>query len=424
MTIRPKFLITTALMILLPFAAVAYLMIHRPIQRFTNSSDGEIKAAVIAAGEAYQNQEDRVREGALYAAQQIGTTAIFEMLQTMRPIPGAASGSGAASPPSQAEKDLPKNRLNALLATLQPKYNIDFLILLDINGKILIPYNPPTALDEMIRNDVLVKSLLNDSASGNLPRSSSAERSRVMLQPLVQDRGKIDQQDGSTRVENGLVIEAVAPIFRVGSAHDLLGAVLAGHLVNDSKIIVDDAKSRLDSLHGKRMDVSIVFNGLTVATTVDNVAPKHGLLMDAAVSRATSSSVSVHSINVGGEHVLAGVYPITNATKAVIGQLVVTEPQDPARDALMAIGWIAIFGIAASFIFTMIALFILTSRLSAAMRKVNTDIIRVGLGDFDEAVDVLTRRDEAGDLSESTERLRVTVKQAVERLRRRGTSQE
>src|SRR5215475_2290434 len=153
MTIRPKFLITTALMILLPFAAVAYLMIHRPIQRLSNSSDGEIKAAVVAASEAYQNQEDRVREGALYAAQRVGTTAIFEMLQTMRPIPGAASGSGAASPPSQTEREGPKTRLNGLIADLKPKYNIDFLILLDTDGKILIPYSAPTALDEMMRND-------------------------------------------------------------------------------------------------------------------------------------------------------------------------------------------------------------------------------------------------------------------------------
>src|SRR5579871_4956302 len=103
MTIRSKFVSVTVFAILLPFAAVAYLMVQRPIQRFSNSNDGEVKTAAIAAAQVYQNQEDLILQGALDAAQRIGSSALFEMLQVMRPIPGAASKT-ETTPATQTER--------------------------------------------------------------------------------------------------------------------------------------------------------------------------------------------------------------------------------------------------------------------------------------------------------------------------------
>src|SRR5437016_4653147 len=106
MTIRSKFILITALAILLPFAAVSFFLTQRPIQRFSNSNDKGLKTAALAAGEVYNEQEAVILQGALDAAQRIGSSALFEMLQVMRPVPGAASRPGIA-PANQPERAKP-----------------------------------------------------------------------------------------------------------------------------------------------------------------------------------------------------------------------------------------------------------------------------------------------------------------------------
>jgi len=388
-------------------------MIQRPIQRFSNSADGEVKAAAIAAGQSYQDQEDVILQGALDAAQRIGSSALFEMLQIMRPIPGAASKSGAglANPP---ERDKSLGLFNDIAGSLQQKYHIDFLILADTDGKILAPYGMPGSVDEMVKTSPLVTALLKD-APAYTPRVASMDRPRPALDPLIKDKGIIEQQGGPLKVVNGLVIEAVAPVLRVGGG--LLGVVVAGQLINDSRSIVDKVQTQLSAVRNRRMDVSVIFKGVTVATTMTNVTKGHGIAVGEGIAKSTAPSV--HPTDWGNGHVLAAVYPIRNASNMVIAQIAVTEPQDVWRDTMTLIGP-SVIAMGIAFIITILAVFILSSSLSRALRRLNTDIIRVGLGDFEEEIEPLRRHDEAGDLSESLERLRITVKQAIERLRRRG----
>jgi HAMP domain-containing protein len=195
-----------------------------------------------------------------------------------------------------------------------------------------------------------------------------------------------------------------------------LGLVFAGHIVTDSKAVVTEAKTEVSRAHNIGADVSIVFQNQIVSTTVDGVAKGQRPAVDAGFS--VSLEPAVHPFDIGNRRVLGGFCPI-RTPNSVVGQVIVTQQRDAPPDWIYSIGWVTIFGIAAIFIITMIVVLILTSTLTKALRRINTDIIRIGLGDFEDPIEPPKRRDEAGDLGESVERLRVTVKQAIERLRRR-----
>jgi HAMP domain-containing protein len=162
-------------------------------------------------------------------------------------------------------------------------------------------------------------------------------------------------------------------------------------------------------------EVSVVFQTLAVATTARDAL---GFAVPDAIARATAPAVQALSVN--NVRQAAGVYPIRNQlNNSVVAHVLVTEPRTYWRDLFKTIGWPALLAFGLSLLSTLVAVFVATTRLSRAVRRVNDDVMRVATGDFDSQVEILEREDEVGRLSESVERLRVTVKQAIGRLRRR-----
>ena len=391
---------------MLSSAGLYAFLIMRPIQRLSSPKDNELKMSATLAGQLYKHQEAQVLAGALEAAERISALALVEQLAVMQPIPGASSRPGATS--LNLQREAPLRAFDKMATELQQKYNFDFLILTDTDGKVITTANPTPALDDWIKNSRLYK-------ESKAARVISVDISGPNIQLLLADKPKNGQTGAPQKVETALVIEALAPVLRTQG--ELLGLVFAGHIVNDSKNIVSAAKTEVSRAHPMGADVSIVFQNQIISTTVDGVTKGQRPVIDPGFSK--SLEPSIHSFDLSGRHVLGGFYPI-RASDSVIGQVMVTQTVDPLTDAISTIGWPAIYGLGATFIFTMIVVLLLTSRLTKALRRVNTDIIRIGLGDFEDPIEPPTRRDEAGDLVESLERLRVTVKQAIERLRRRG----
>jgi len=411
MTIRSKFLLTIGLALLLPAVVVFFVLtLLHPTQLFGGPKDNELKMSAILAGQMYKQQEARVLQGALEAAEQISANALVEQLSVMQPIPGASSRPGVTS--LNPQRETPLKNFNGIAAALHKKYDVDFLILTDTEGKILTTASTIPALDEAIKKGPLFSDLKN-------ARVSSVRIPSQILPLLPLDKTGNNQNGSPPKVEDALAIEAIAPVLRVQG--ELLGLVFAGHIVNDSKVVVSAAKSEI-SRGRNTADVTIIFQNQTVTTTVDGAAKGQRLPIDPAFS--ASLDPAVRSLDLAGHRVVGGFYPI-RTPNAVIGQVMVSQPTDARTsgfsitEGLSLIDWPAIYALAATFIVTMIVVLILTSRLTKALRRVNTDIIRIGLGDFEDVIDPPTRHDEAGDLVESLERLRVTVKQAIDRLRRR-----
>jgi methyl-accepting chemotaxis protein len=78
---------------------------------------------------------------------------------------------------------------------------------------------------------------------------------------------------------------------------------------------------------------------------------------------------------------------------------------------------IIVIGIA--ILFSILLTYIAAGRLTRPIEEITEAANKISLGDLDVPIQVASEGDEIGELGESLERMRISLKSAIERLRRR-----
>jgi HAMP domain-containing protein len=126
-------------------------------------------------------------------------------------------------------------QIQDLLPSAQRELSLDFIILADPTGRVMVRHNDQPAQGETLLGgdkNPLAERVINDAKSQRAQAIASCvvEKGERLRRLNLDLRAKVDRADG-TLLEDAMMMEAAAPLFREGK---FSGVVLIGQLMNNS----------------------------------------------------------------------------------------------------------------------------------------------------------------------------------------------
>ncbi|WP_174718471.1 cache domain-containing protein [Azoarcus sp. DN11] len=323
----------------------------------------------------------------------------------------------------------PSSATSVLLAELAPARRLDFLLLLDREGR-------PVAASQALAGEPaprvdwpVVASALRGAALTTVERFSvdalqylsPALRERAWL-PLVETRAAAP--DARTAEGRGLVIHAAAPVY--DDKRNLVGVLEGGVLLNGNLEMVDRINAivyRDGSLPlGSRGTATLFLDDTRIATNVRLFGDTRAL--GTRVSQAVRERVLgrgetwLGTAFVVNDDYVSGYEPIANGRGERIGMLYVGFLEAPFRDA----GRMAMGALFVLFIVISAAGAVLSLRWARSVfrpiERMNAVIQRAAQGEADARVGAVESRDELGRLAGEFDHLLDTLSAKREELER------
>lgn len=313
----------------------------------------------------------------------------------------------------QSTAEANRTSFYAYLARLLEGNDIDFLIITDDSGRAVFRSQRPTAIgDRLLPHPLLRRALDGSPARGLVLEARSAlEREGVAERALVR---KLTEEGDLEK--SGLCIEAAAPIF---SNRRVIGAVLAGDLLNNDFALVDRAKQALYSDRLAMAGLGIFIAGTAVATNLPE--PGGGRALGAQLPASLAGEVLDQGKRVSGifpfltaSYAIAS-QPLFDSDRRIVGALAVASAQPESgilaalQSFLPALG-AALAGLA-------VALY-LAVRLGRPVSRLAQTAENVSLGQLDTSDLAAQARGDRDleQMAEALERLRLSIKLAAKRL--------
>lgn len=416
LNIRNKLIIFAALLIFIPLSLSALAIIYQVKSSVEDTAKKSIEKDARLAEKVYKGRQQVIKEIAQNLAQAIAAEHLIESAQSPTNATSADEDKSKAAKTAQQSQVRGINRMKDLLA--RRVGDVDFLIVTDINGRVLLRHNGQPTGDETIKDNPLVLDTLNKLESKQPEALQNAtQASSVDEDPETLKRLGLDQQAIVSGVTSGLTIEGVAPIT---SGETRLGLVIAGLLINNAKqerSVADEIKRTLYPDLPTEAAASILLQKVIVSTNFPSEGSK------TALGYQVKRTLPADKPEASTDTVLQTDYktaymPIKSVDDKIVGYVGVGIKESwfsaIVNKLLLIIGGIILFFLlvaigAAAFI---------SQRLTQPIILLTEASNRISLGELDEAI-AIGSTDEIGQLAESLERMRISLKQAIERLRRR-----
>jgi HAMP domain-containing protein len=318
-------------------------------------------------------------------------------------------------------------RLNDLINTTVQTGNVDFIVVTDSEGNILAPQRAVVAEAELkiegIKKNPLFQALQNSVAAKKIDAlSSSIKEAPTMLKLYGGDELRQQAEvKGQGTITDGLVLEAAAPITSGGR---LIGAVFGGLLVNNgredqNKSIAEDIKTKLYPELRNVSGVSIAVGDIIVSTNLP-IQQRGGIGKKLTAPLADKATMSLEVFN--DEEYNTAYVPIKDINSQVIGRIGVQIKQswfngvlNTVQVTILVIVVICLGGAIGAAIYS-------AQKLTKPIIELKEASNNISLGKLDEAI-IIKTEDEIGELADALERMRISLKQALDRLRSRRPGQ-
>ena len=282
---------------------------------------------------------------------------------------------------------------------------IDFFVITDPRGKIIISVTNPKAEGEDLSNDNYVRK----ASKGEILISTEA-----LIEKQLQILGASEQAKiPANKNAQGLVIRAALPI--INREEKIIGTMNAGYLLNNNKIILDEIKRSTGLIS------SIFLGDLRISS---NVPSKKG---EYAVGSRLDSEEAKKIIKEGyryigrmlilGKWYISGYVPIYNSNNKVIGSIGISIPETyifALRDNLIKIFAIAVL---LSIILALIFGLSRGAGIAKSVEEVRQGTEAVARGDYLHKIHIHSK-DEIEELAnffnKMTEELKIARKQIEE----------
>ncbi|HQR38631.1 MAG TPA: HAMP domain-containing protein [Blastocatellia bacterium] len=430
LNIQNKLIIFAVLAIIVPLGISAFIILGLLSSYTEQRSTERIKSDARVARSIFDKRQENLRSAAQSIAQTVasGRVAVAAPAAPAAPATGGAAAAGAATPaPSRSTQDALKAQLEAS--------NVSFVVVLDAKGKVLAQHNGAAVGDgKYFANNPLFVDVTNAAQKGKPEALSGAvlEDAAVLDATGLKQRAEIKDVASGQTITTGLFVEAAAPVL---SGDTVQGVVLIGQLVNND-VAVESAGDRSivngikETLYRDMRDEAAVI----IATVADN---KNTIVStNLPASSQGSVAVGVQVKDSGGtvenpsyneQTFASGAYytsyvPIEDVAAKegahTIGRIGVAIKEEWFTAIVARVRW-TILGV------TLVALLLAVAGAVFGARKLTRPIVelteaanRISLGELDVPIAVTTD-DEIGTLGESLDRMRISLKQAIERLRKR-----
>ena len=415
LNIRNKLIIFAALLVFTPLALSAIAILLQVKGSIEDNAKKNIEKDARLAEKIYKGRQQNIKEIAQNLAQAISAENLLESAQT----PSTPASGGAAAAPSSAAVTAQqsqlrgKRRIQELMAQRQDQ--VDFLIVTDKSGKVLLTNKGEPKGNESKLEDPLVLKSKNNLDANQFADAALGGSVRVDAEALKSL--ELDSQlvkPGSS----GLAIEGAAPIL---AGERSLGLVIAGVLLDNAKqdrSIAAEIKEAMYSDLPSEAAAAVLNDTKTIISAnfpsdSGKSAVGQQIKRELLIDRPVAGTDNVHEIDYKSAFM-----PLKDPDGKNVGYVgvAIKESWFSAVINRVLLIIVAIFVVVLGL--AIFAAFYFSQRLTQPIILLTEASNRISLGELDEAIAV-GGSDEIGQLAESLERMRISLKSAIERLRRR-----
>lgn len=296
-------------------------------------------------------------------------------------------------------------QLRADLMSLAAQKNLDFFVITDDKGRVIISVSNQAQEGRDLASDAYVQ--------GALAGKNSAS-SEISFAPELKDLD-LEKRASIPGVQNveGLLIKAALPV--INREEKVVGTMVAGYLLNNNKAIIDEIKRMTD------LTTSIFLDDLRISS---NILP----LKDRPIigTRLGSGKITqglkrrqdyVGRISIAGSRYMSGFTPLYNSRNKVIGAIGISIPE--ASIFALRNHLTVIFGLSVilSIILALAFGFMKGGGIAGSIEKLRIGTEAVSKGDFQYQIDIQSK-DEiealAGFFNRMTAQLKIARRQIEE----------
>lgn len=286
---------------------------------------------------------------------------------------------------------LENNQVGPLRAELKKtvlKNNLDFFVITDANGKVIISASNPQSEGESLSDDYSVQK----AKGGEISVSTEIlNEEGLKIIGLIQ-QAKIPGVDKA----QGLVIKAVLPV--INREEKIIGTMSAGYLLNNNNKIIIDKIKRTTGL------MSCIFLGdLRVCSNMPSKGGEHvvGERLETAKMKQVPGTDRryIGQILVMGERYISGNTPIYNSNREIVGSLGVSIPE--ASIFTLRNNLIKIFALAVFFSIFLASIFgfLKGGSIVRSIKRLKVGTEAVSKGDFEHSIGI-NSKDEIEELAD------------------------
>ena len=263
------------------------------------------------------------------------------------------------------------------------------------------------ALDPMVREALGSKKVIFGSTK--LPLD-------FMSQEKMDDRLTLGNQKKA--VDAALGMEVVVPLML---GQDLQGAIVAGDVLNNDNALVDELKRML-------FKENLEAGAATIYLADTAIASSRSGTFGRGVGETISQEILNYVLKQGKEFIgtetigetsyISAYVPIKDISNQIIGIYSVSVRETWFRQFQNYIRNFVIIVIVVAILFSILLTYVTAGRLTKPIEEITEAANKISLGDMDVPIQVKSG-DEIEKLGDSLERMRISLKSAIERLRRR-----
>lgn len=417
LNIRNKLILFAALLIFAPLAlsALAFVIIVRG--NIEADAQRTVEKDARLAGEILKNRQQVLVGIAQATAQAIAKDNLIDSASTPT---SATSSTGNASQAAQASQQGGQRQLQQVLKQRTDGSGVDFIAVINTKGEVLIRSNGAATTGETVAdNPLFIKS--KNAIESNQPDAIEKATSGGALNEtdeFLKRFGLDEQLKKTTGVKIGLTLEGIAPI---ASGSKALGYVLVGQLANnapqdENRPLTALTRQVKQTLYRDLQDASvtvILMKDKTIVSASDPKAVGTKIQSDLASDKPTAVGNSLL-----GDSFKTAFAPVKSPDDSLVGYIGVGV-KDSYFNSVLYTSLLIIAVATLVFLALGVGLAVyLSQQLTQPITQLTEAANRISLGELDDPISV-SSNDEIGQLGESLERMRISLKQAIERLRSR-----
>lgn len=417
LNIRNKLIIFAAILIFAPLALSALAFVVIVSGNIEEDARRSIEKDARLAEELLKNRQQVLVETAQATAQAIAKDNLIDSAATPS---SPTSSSGNPSQAAQASQAGGQRQLQQLLKQRNDVSGVDFIAVLNTKGQVLIRHNGNAEAQESLADNPLFVKARNAIESNQADAVEKATSAGTIneTEELLKRFGLDEQLKKAAGAKLGLTFEGIAPIT---SGNKALGFVIVGQLANNAPL---DDNRPLNALTRKVKQT--LYRDLQEAS-VTAILSKDKIIVSSSDPRAIGTKIQSElssdkptavSNSLLNDSYKTAFAPVKSPDDQLVGYIGVGVKNSYYNQVLYTS--LLIIAVATLIFLALgigLAVF-LSQQLTLPITQLTEAANRISLGELDDPI-VIASKDEIGQLGESLERMRISLKQAIERLRSR-----
>ncbi len=416
LNIRNKLAIFAALLISAPLALSALAFVVIVSGTIDANARRDVEKDARLAERIFRSRQQTLREIAQSTAQTVASENLIDSAATPT---GASSASGNPTQVAQQSQAGWQQKLIQLVKQRVESSGVDFIAVLNTRGQVLVR-SAGSGEASFGDNPLFIKS--KNAVESNQPDALLRAQlaGAVNETPdLLKSFGLAEQFNRQVTSPVGLTLEAIAPVV---FGNRVLGYVLTGQLINnapqdENRPLTALTREVKQTLYRDLQDVAVAFILAKDRKVISSSDPRVlGTALQSELAADKPTAVSNTLLGSSYKTAFAPVKAPDDVT--IIGYVGVGVRESYFSQVLNTTLIIILIVTGISLVVGGVVAFVLAQRLTQPILKLTEAANRISLGELDEPIAVNTG-DEIGELGESLERMRISLKQAIERLRSR-----